>query len=378
MSLQRHLKNSGFEQLFQRAFVYNILFEDTEVDERFLGLDERSRILAISGAGCGVANYVSQRPRRVDAIDINPHHLALTALKASAAQSLQSHEELYSMFGLGLHPNPKQITGKLTETLPRWIQRYWQSHHRVFRRSMIQAGMTARLLGLLRALSGIDTQWLRNFISQTVEQRYHMLEESVFPVFEKPLVKLLINSPVQLIALGVNFSQKDRLLRTEGTDLTEFFCNYIRRIACTDLERNWFAWYAAAGHFNHDIPDAVPPYVRADHHERSCGSDTVMNYQRENIFKVLERGAPNSWTHYTFCDAPDWMSDEAQLKLFKEVLRTSQDGGRLLYRSVEDHSLIEKHGLGRHFQLDNAASDRASELDRTRQYRRVNFYTICH
>src|ERR1700722_17092909 len=61
----------AFQQLFRHLFVYNMLFEDTEVDELFLGVGPDSRILGISGAGCGIANHVSRRPRSIDAVDIN-------------------------------------------------------------------------------------------------------------------------------------------------------------------------------------------------------------------------------------------------------------------------------------------------------------------
>ncbi|GAB4212709.1 MAG: hypothetical protein OHK0013_35810 [Sandaracinaceae bacterium] len=71
-----------FRSTFQRLFVYNILFEDSEVDEALLDLDERSRVLSITGAGCGVAAMIARRREAIDAVDINPHHLALAALKS--------------------------------------------------------------------------------------------------------------------------------------------------------------------------------------------------------------------------------------------------------------------------------------------------------
>ncbi len=378
--LRGRLRNWGFEKLFSRAFVYNILFEDTEVDERFLGVDEDSTVLAISGAGCGVANHLSRNPRSVDAVDINPHHLALSALKASAAQYLSSHDELYALFGRGWHPDPKTAVGPLVADLPKWIREYWKKHHRMFRRSAVQAGMTAQMLRSFRLASGIDTEWLRDRIAETVAERQRAVEEALGPVFANPVVKALVHSPLQLVALGINFSQRDRILETEEEvkDMVGFLHLYMKRIAATDIERNWFVWYAAAGHYNHELEDAVPPYLRPDHFETSKDADTAMRYHHANLFDVLEDASPNTWSHYTLCDATDWMSDDVQKRLFAEILRTSRDGARVLYRSVEDDSLVERHGLDRHFRLDDEASRLATELDRTRQYRRVNFYTVCH
>lgn len=372
------IRNWGFEKLFSRAFVYNILWEDTEVDERFLGVDEASRVLSISGAGCGVANQLSRRPKRVDAVDINPHHLALTALKVSAAQQVQSYEEFYSLFGWGTHPDAKKRLPEILAAAPPWIQDYWKKHHRMFRKSAVQAGLTAQMLRSFRHLSGLDAEWLQARIGETVVDRQEALESTLRPVFERPLVKAFLKSPLHLISIGVNYSQRDRILETEGTDLVDYLLLFLKRIAETDLERNWYAWYAVAGHYNHECSEAVPPYLRKDHHDDSVNAPTDMQFHRGNIFNVLGEAPERHWSHYTLCDATDWMSEKQQARLFHEILRTSEDGARVLYRSVEDDSLIARHGLTRHFQLDEEASRIASELDRTRQYRRVNFYTVCH
>ena len=85
--------DEAFEGVFKHLFVYNMLFEDTEIDEGFLEVDETSRVLGISGAGCGIAGHLSRRPQSIDAVDINARHLAITALKVSAARELESYEE---------------------------------------------------------------------------------------------------------------------------------------------------------------------------------------------------------------------------------------------------------------------------------------------
>ena len=368
----------SFERLFRRAFVYNILFEDTRVDEAFLDLDEDSRVLAISGAGCGVANHLSANPRRVDAVDINRHHLALTALKVEASRRLRSHQELYELLGRGRHDDPAARVGELAAGLPGWMRRYWRRHHRVFRRSMIQSGVTARMLQAFRELSGIDAAWLRRRIGETVAERQRALEAAIGPVLENPLVRGLVSSPLQLVALGVNYAQRDKIERTEGQRLADYLLVHLKRAATTDIETNWFVWYACAGFYNHDHPDARPPYLREDNHARALEARTEVRYHADNIFDVLARGRARAWTHYTLCDAVDWMPPPAQRRLFDEILRTSEDGARVLYRSVEDDSLIARHGLADRFVLDEEASRLASAEERTKLYRRVNFYDVVH
>jgi len=371
------VRDRAFQQLFSRLFVYNILFEDAEVDERYLGLNETSSVLGITGAGCGVAGMVSARPRRIDAVDINPHHLALTALKCTATQWLRPYSSFYDLFGRGWQADPAATVSSLVGHLPSWMQKYWKKHHRVFGRTIHHEGLTAQVIHGLRRLTGVDGGWLRHMISQPVEVRLQVIDEQIVPVLRRPEIATFLRSPLQLVALGINFSQRDRLLETEGTDLVDYFVDHLKRLATTDLETNWFVWYFTAGQYNHDHPDAVPPYLRRDRYDRSLHAPTTVSYHRRSIFDVLDEAGPRTWSHYTLCDAVDWMPPSTQRSLFESILRTSRDGAIVLYRSVEDETVVERLGLDRHFQLLPVTGP-ASEADRSRQYRRVNFYQVCH
>jgi S-adenosylmethionine-diacylglycerol 3-amino-3-carboxypropyl transferase len=373
------VSDRAFQQLFKHLFVYNMLFEDTEVDERFLGVGPDSRLLGISGAGCGIANHLSRRPTSIDAVDINATHLAITALKASAARGLDSYEEFYELWGHGTHSDPPRVVGRLTRHLPHWIQRYWRANHQVFDHSFHERGLTARLFAALRRLARVDAAWLRALIATPVAQRQIRVAERFGPILRTPWVSALLRSPLHLVAIGVNHAQCERMLRAEGlNDIVEFLLMHLGRVAETDLERNWFAWSAIAGHFNHSRPDAVPPFLRGDHHATARGAETDVRFHHKNIFDVLGSAGPGTWTHYTLLDAPDWMPHDVQRRLLEEILRTSADGAVVLHRSVEETSLPERHGFERRFRPMIEASDLATKLDRTRQFRRVSFCRVEH
>ncbi len=373
-----NLRDAAFQAAFSRLFVYNILFEDAEVDERFLGVNEDSRVLSITGAGCGVAGLVSRQPRTVDAVDINPHHLALTALKVTAAQRLFPYSSFYDLFGRGWAADPKQVIGQISDDLPRWVARYWRKHSDRFEQCIYHQGLTAQVIHQLRSLAGIDAGWLRALVHQPVEVRTRAVDEWIGPVLRNPLVKAFLNSPVQLIALGVNYTQRDRALELEQTDLVSFFLRHLHRVAETDIETNWFAWLFLAGQYNHEHPDAVPPYLRRDRYENSLHAPTHVKYHNRNLFDVLGQGGSNEWTHYTLCDAPDWMPAETQRSLLNEIRRTSRDGAIVLYRTVHDDCMVSRLGLDKTFHPLAEESRIASELDRSRQYRHVHFYQVRH
>lgn len=167
-------------------------------------------------------------------------------------------------------------------------------------------------------------------------------------------------------------------MATEGLGLVELVIAHLKKVASTDLARNWFAWQAVAGHYNHDLEDAVPPYLRRDRHERSLGARTETHFHHRNIFDVLAEAGAKTWTHYTVCDAPDWMPAPVQRKLFDEVFRTSKDGAILQTRSVETEDLVARHGLQKRFRRVAKASTEATAHDRSRLYRRVDYYEVCH
>ncbi len=366
-----------FQHIFSRLFVYNILWEDAEVDETYLDLDEDSTVLGISAAGCGLAGMMARRPRSIDAVDINSHHLALAGLKMTAARRMDSWSEFYDLFGRGWSPQPEQTVRGLSQELPEWMQRYWKRHWRRFRHTVYHRGMTARMLWALRRLGGVDASWLRQVSRLPAEARVRKFEDELGAAIHRALARSFVSSPAQLVALGINYEQRDRMLQASGSDsVLHFIVEHFKRVAATDLSTNWFAWTALAGQFNHDEPDAVPPYLRRDRHEASLDAPTFTRFHHGNLFEVMESAGPDTWSHYTMCDAPDWMTPTLQRRLLSNVLRTARPGAKLLVRSVEDEGIVERHDMLDHFRYMAEESAQATALDRSRQYRRVAFYQV--
>lgn len=372
------LADLAFQRTFAKLFVYNVLYEDSEQDDRFLGLREDSTVLSISGAGCGIAGMVAHHPRAIDAIDVNKHHLSVTGLKVAASQHARNHDELYDLFGRGSIDEPAEAVGRLSQYLPAWMESYWSKKWKRFRKSFYNTGMTAQMMTWIRKETEVNIQWLRSLCTiENLEQRAAMIEDMFMPVFNRPVIKWALESPLQLLALGVNFQQRDRMLDTERlATATDFFMMYLKRLAETDLETNWFVWLGITGSFNHETEKAVPPYLRRDHHARAKESPTQVRYHNTNIFHHLEDAAPQTWSHFTLCDAPDWMNESTQKRLLNQIRRTSRDGAIILTRSVETESFIDRLDGGKNFVRMDEASDIATREDRSKLYRRVDFHRV--
>lgn len=370
-------RDHAFRRTFAGLHVYAILFEDSEVDERVLRLDSRSRVLAITGAGCGVAAMMAKAPRSIDAVDINPHHLALTALKVEGPRALPRYGSFYDLLGRGWHPDPEKLLTRVTATLPPWIRAHWQKRPHLFARSVYREGLTAKMFTAFRELAGLDEHWLRWAAALPPHERARAVRETLGPVLRAPFARAWLSSPAQLVALGINHEQRDRILETEGApDMAAFILGYLERLAHTDIPTNWFVWQAIAGHYDHERQDALPPFLRRDRHAAAAVAETRVRYRNENVFDVLASAPPRSYSHFTLCDAPDWLDDRGQRELLERILRTAEDGAVVLTRSVDDTCMVERAGLAHRFVRRAADSDDATRSDRTRQYRRVDVYEV--
>ncbi len=365
---------SAFSALWQNVSVYNVLFEDAEVDEALLDLDTRSRVLSIAAAGCGVAGMLSARPERIDAVDLNTHHLAL---KCAAARGEPSQARFEALLREGRVRSSLEALAPLAPHLPSWAQRYWTEHESVLRSGLYASGLTARMLASFRTLAGLDAAWLRAAIPMTRAERIAHLEDKLLPLLRSPLARAWLSSPAQLLALGINFAQRDRILEAEGApDMASFVTRYLRRLVDTDLNTNWFVWYAVAGHFDHENEACAPPYLRRERHQRALGAATDLRLHRRSVTDYLRTRSPRSFTHFTLCDVPDWLDRQEQYALFSEVARTARDGALVLTRSVTDTCPLEQLDVGARFVLDVSKTRLATEMDRTRQYRAVRFHRV--
>lgn len=373
----QRVADRAFGATFKHVFTFSLLYEDSEVDNRVLGLDSRSRVLAVSGAGCGVAGLLAAHPARIDAIDTNRHHLALAALKVAAARRVTSHAEFYQLLGRGRHSDPERTLRPLMGDLPAWVGRYWSANHRRFRHNLYAEGLTGTFQRWLRRNVGLDADFLRTLQRVPPADRIARLSPIFTAIRRSWPMRTLVNTPLFLLGIGVNFEQRQRNLRANrAATMMDVVTSHFERLAQTDLETNWFVWVGLTGQFNHDHPQAVPPYLRAESHRRSLAAPTRVGFHRESLQRMLAGATPGQWSHFSLCDVMDWLPGDAQRRLLRRIASVGGPGAVVLTRSVEDGCVVDRAGLTELYERIEPASSEASEQERTRLYGRVNVYRV--
>ena len=97
-----------FSDLF-RTWIYGFTWEDPYVDMEHLNLGPEDSILCITSAGDNALHYAcTARPRRIDAVDMNPCQGHLLELKLASIATLD-YDTFWQMFGEGKAPNFSQL-----------------------------------------------------------------------------------------------------------------------------------------------------------------------------------------------------------------------------------------------------------------------------
>ena len=255
------LADRAFAAAFKHIFTFSLLYEDSEVDNRVLGLDSRSRVLAVSGAGCGVAGLLAAHPAHIDAIDTNRHHLALAALKVAAARRVRSHAEFYQLLGRGRHGDPERTLRPLM-TRPAGLGGALLAREPPPLSAQPVRGGTGRHLPAVAPAAGGAGRGLP-------------ARPATAPAGRSSRAPCPRSSPrssargrrarwsTRRCSSSASASTSSSGSATSGPTAAATMMDVVtarfERLAQTDLETNWFVWVALTGEFNHDHPDAVPP-----------------------------------------------------------------------------------------------------------------------
>lgn len=370
--------DSFFEKIFSKVFVYNILFEDSEIDCKYISLGRDSKVLTIAGAGCGVAALLAYNPQLIDVVDSNLSHLALSAIKMLAPRYL-TYDDFYQLFGYGKSDRAREMVFSILEDdyIPDRIRSYWQKNYRLFTTGLYESGLTTQMIRILFGrISKTPKAWLEYVTDLPEEKRVESIRDAVDRQISHPSIKWFIHSPLMLLCMGINFQQKEKIEETATTSFYDYGLIYVQKLARTDFARNWFIWTSFLREFNHQDSLAIPPYLRPEFYRKSLLSHSQIEFHHQTIEMVLSDRPDNYWTYVNLSDILDWMNDRRKNDLMELLYQKVTAGAIVLIRSVEEIKFIEKFHLQDRFRLLPDISNRASSEDRSCLYKRVNFYKI--
>ena len=349
----RRLSIAGLqERLFTMAFkrmVYAQIWEDPVVDLEALAVKSTSRIVTIASGGCNVMNYLVAKPERIYAVDLNAAHVALLRLKLVAATHLPGHIAFAQFFANAKdHRNVTLFDDYLRAYLDAPTAKYWNGRDEFgrrritrFSRGIYRYGLLGRFIGLAHVLARLHGSNPRNLLSaRSRDEQRSIFDEELAPLFDRPLLKRLLDSPVSLFGLGIPPAQYDELCDGHGT-ASVVVRERLRRLSCDfDVSTNYFAWQAFNRGYAANGEGPVPPYLEATNFAAIRNGASRVYAVQENFITFLSRQQAQSLDRYILLDAQDWMSDVVLGRLWGEITRTARTGARVILRTAATETML--------------------------------------
>ena len=289
----RALSREGIsERLFARFFsglVYAQIWEDPDVDMEAMELAPGHRIVTIASGGCNVLAYLTRRPARIDAVDLNRTHIALNRLKLAAIEHLPAYGDVVRFFG---KPDQKHNSQAYDRFVARrldcasrayWQGRNWRGKRRIdlFQGNIYRAGLLGWFMTAAHWIArahGVDPSGMMQ--SSCLREQRRFFDEQLAPLFDRPLIRWATSRKASLFGLGIPPAQYDELLSaTDDRTMATVLCRRLEKLACHfPLEQNYFARQAFGRSYAGSPGAAVPAYLDPAHYatiRKGIGSVTL-------------------------------------------------------------------------------------------------------
>ena len=380
------------ERAFTAAFtglVYPQIWEDPEVDMAALRIGPGTRVATIASGGCNLLSYLTARPERIVAVDLNAHHVALTRLKLAGARHLPSYQAFFRFFGMADHPGNPDLWRRFlrdrvdAETRAHWESRDWLMRRRIalFTRNIYRHGLLGRFIGaghLGARMLGLRLAPMLAMRDRAEQTAY--FDAEIAPVFDRRLVRWVTRRKASLFGLGIPPAQYDKLVRADQAGMHAVLRERLRKLLCDfPVTENYFAWQAIARAYAPGDAGPLPPYLQSRNFAGLRAAAERASVDNRSLTDRLAEEPDAALDAYVLLDAQDWMTDAQLDALWTEITRTARPGARVLFRTADAPSLLpgrlDPALLGRWERLD-AESAEATARDRSAIYGGVHVYAL--
>ncbi|MBR0553583.1 DUF3419 family protein [Stakelama marina] len=385
-------KQGLLERAFTFAFrglVYAQIWEDPVVDLEALAITPDCHVVTIASGGCNVLSYLTADPKAITAVDLNTAHIALNRLKLAAAKHLPGYDAFHRFFAqANRKENVRAYTDHVRPHLDDISRRYWEGRGLAGRRRIsgfgkgfYKRGLLGGFIGMAHVvarLHGLDPRDL--LAAKTIEEQRAIFDAKFAPVFDRRLVRWLIDQPASLFGLGIPPAQYEALAGDDPQGISAVLRHRLEKLACGfDLADNYFAWQAFGRGYGEGPAAPLPPYLQADNYDAVVERADRVDVRHANMADYLESMPDASLDRYILLDAQDWMTDAQLTRLWREITRTAKPGARVLFRTAAQPTLLPGRVpddiLGRWYYRAEESLDFTAR-DRSAIYGGVHLYVL--
>ncbi len=336
------LHDRCFKWVHGSRLIYNACWEDPRIDRRLLGLDGTSRLVMITSAGCNALDYLLDGPAEVHAVDMNFRQNALLQLKM-ALLAAGSFEDLYKMFGNGVHESPRDVYRAHATGLPEEARVYWKKKINCFRagvmkRSFYYTGASGDVAWVVMRYLWTTKRCLREPINALLDAETVEMQQRLYTRMEPALWRgwlgKLARNPAVMALLGVPRPQIELINARYPGALWGYVRDKMRHVFTQVPMRDNYFWrvYITGAY----TPQCCPNYLKKKHADFYRTHVGRIQTHTGTLTDFLTRH-PGVYSHFVLLDHQDWLAYHDMEGLEAEwrgILANSRSGTRVLMRSA--------------------------------------------
>lgn len=368
-------KRSLMERLVFRGVVFNMSWEDPEMDRRAFNIRPEHTVISITSAGCNPLNFLCQSPKKLISIDGNPAQTALLELKLATIETCD-HDTFFDIFAAR---RPSRILtvyrSRLRPLLSERSRGFWDRKLWIVARDLYRIGRNGVFFRILRAylrLINLDVKKHDAFFeSQTLAEQQRWYYQHIAPRLWSNASKLFVYFRPFMYLAGVHPNQF-RLVDGRH-DMYEFVKERIDyAMTQVPIYDNYFLSMAVTGKFR---GNRVPPYLLKENYpilRKNLDRVQVVNGW---LGPFLDTQPPGSIDRFNLLDIFDWMSPEIFESTLRSVLRTAAPGAIMIYRSGS-YRLDPPPAIRRHLEPNEPLAKELLATDRSATYGSFYIFNI--
>lgn len=329
------VKRSLMERFVFHGIVFNMSWEDPEMDRRAFNLTDEDTVISITSAGCNPLNFLCQTPKKLISIDLNPAQNAILDLKLAAIATLD-HGTFFDIFaardpGVVTKVYRRHLRPELSpKSVEFWDKNLWMVARNLY--DFGKMGIAVRIVRNVLPLLGLSPKRTEEFFElRSLEDQQKWYDKYVAKKLWGPVTKWLCEQSWFMYLCGVHPSQLGLVDGRHG--IYEFVRERIEyALTKVPIYDNYFLSVTTTGKFR---GLRVPPYLLPENFETLRANLDRVRIVNGWLGPYLDTLPPGSINKFNLLDIMDWMVDRPETfeAMWRSILRAAAPGATLIYRS---------------------------------------------
>jgi len=355
---------------FFKKIAYSTCWEDFETINGALKINKNDKLISISSAGCNVLNALLLEPKKILAVDFNPHQNYLLELKIKAIKNLD-HKQFLELIGIRESNEREKLYKKIRKKLTRDAQNFWDDNIKLIKKGITYNGKQEKYIKLIgrtiRSFKGneICEDFLK--IKDQSEQKKYF-KKHIKGFIWNSFFKMLYSKPVMLIA-------KDKLVFNQTKD-NSYHKKFKKRtenaIENIPVYKNPFASFALRGKYLEER--YFPEYLKEKNYAKLKKNVDKIEIKNSTVASLLKALPKNSYSKFNLSNSLDWITQEEFEKTMMEITRVLKNNGRFCYFNTLIERNIPKNVKS--IKSNKEKADKLLKKDRSFLYENFEIGTI--